>query len=292
MRELITARRGLELLYEGRLQRPVVAKVAVPPAHRQALLNVCRDERFITYDYPYVAGPSKPPVPAPESYDPLLEPNLYTRFANLDFDNTEAVEQFFGRYGPLGDLNGQYFQGDPNLPEIHGEPVGLVRWVADRLRTLMDLYRALERTKALDSVVRSRREKLLHDGRTVHYGLKGGVLVTLRPDQTLREAVIQGPFRFYLAGELEGVHIVPALEGRRGFRPGYAFHSLKQALFLQFYFDLIDQKTLRRCARRGCPRIFRVTRADKVYCDDICSGRVRAQHQYQREANLRGGEGR
>jgi hypothetical protein len=74
----------------------------------------------------------------------------------------------------------------------------------------------------------------------------------------------------------------PVLLGERGsYEEGWGFKSLLGAMWFQMRWFILGDRREGFCPR--CGELFPKTRRDKVYCGDVCSGKVRAAKDYRRK---------
>lgn len=247
-------------------------------------------------------------------YNPMdEEPNLYLKFCRLSRlielgwspkkVKTEIIK-FIDKYGPPWYTNPSKSQAPPFSLLTSEGPLTMEQllWESRYMRWTVDMYRLLvESNVDRDSVASLKRhiKKMYEEGANIRQELdytddKNPCLrdPPLDTDEQVAKVAINfitNALNASLANNAcaSGLSNKPLRNSLIGaWIKTYKFTNLLGAMWLQFYFEILENGTFRECANENCRVLFPVSRSNKEYCSKECGiKQYMRTHRKTREVN-------
>jgi hypothetical protein len=213
-----------------------------------------------------------------EGYWPMFEkPAAYlqfcrlSRFAEFGWDNTRVIKEtlkFIEKYGKPWFLTHK----SPFRPSFETPlTVDEILFESETFASVVNVYKLLLDFN-IDSTVPDKLRKYLktlqRNKQTDLDSSKDWVINHLSNDKDVASAAeiyIQLIVNGYLEWSGIGLHLKI-----RPFAQRYTFRTLLDAMWLQFYLEILNQGKLRECANNKCRSLFVVSRSDKEFCSIDC----------------------
>ena len=233
-----------------------------------------------------------------------LPDGAYLReLVDLDLDSPEAIAAFVEAHGYPGgeiqELGPSWLELQARWGDLPERPRGLPPWpegwerqvLLHRRKVPFLLAEFVERANLIKDLTQIQLYRRGHqdlDGVSANWG--GSLLTTpIGPGHALYGFVTVmnwGLSNFQPLVNVaapEGMEPEPRFESALGlrWRP-----RLFDCLYLQLFNDVARQADYARCKNSRCPRWFKVTTPDKLFCDNTCA-RLEAQRQFRRRGTKR-----
>ncbi len=223
-----------------------------------------------------------------ERYWPMVdEPAAYLQFCRLSrlvelgWDNTRVIEEtvkFIEKYGQPW-----FFTHKPPFSPCVETPLTIdeILFESATLASVVNVYRLLidiNDDSTIPEKLKKYLKKLLQEENTTPDRFRGPPPYRLSTDKEVvstAEGYIYDEVNAYLDGGGIGLQLSTG-----PFAPEYTFHTLLDAMWLQFYLEILNKGKLRECANTKCQSLFVVSRSDKEFCSKECGVKQYMREQY------------